>query len=60
MNKMMVLGLASQDSSALEALEQRRLTMFQKQGGTADQPEKRWQEFEELLAKPYTASMLQQ
>ncbi len=29
-------------------------------GGTADQPEKRWEVFRELLSNPYTASMLQQ
>ncbi len=29
------------------------------QGGTADNPEKRWEVFGELLSNPYTASMLQ-
>ena len=28
-------------------------------GGTADQPEKRWQVFQEILSAPHTASMLQ-
>ena len=28
-------------------------------GGTADQPEKRWQVFHEILSAPHTASMLQ-
>jgi hypothetical protein len=29
------------------------------QGGTANNPQKRWQVFEQLLSNPYTASMLQ-
>lgn len=30
------------------------------QGGTAENPEKRWEVFRELLSNPYAASMLQQ